>query len=216
MPDNTSSVKARLQQLLKAKRVSPSEFTRRLGVSPGYVGAMRKSIPEEKVMKINEIFPDLNRDWLLYGEGEMLKESRPGGETEVHRIPLLPVEAMAGPLQDFSMGVSLEQCEFITSPVKGAQLAITISGDSMEPEIHNGTIAALRRINENAFIPWGNPLVVDTENGVLVKTLYPSDLGEDYIEARSYNPRYNPFQIPKNSIFGIYRIVGYMRRASTM
>ncbi len=216
MSDNTSSVKTRLRQLLKAKRVTSSEFARRLGVSSGYVGAMRKSLPEEKVVKISKIFPDLNRNWLLYGEGEMLKENDPEKALDGYLIPLLPLEAMAGSLQNFSMGISLEQCEFITSPVKGAELAIPISGDSMEPEIHNGTIAAICKINERAFIPWGNPMVVDTENGVLVKNLYPSELGEDYIEARSFNPRYNPFQIPKNSIFGIYRIVGYMRRVSTM
>lgn len=212
-----STVKERLQTYLKSKRIPVLEFTRRLGVSPGYVGAMRKSFPEEKVMKICELYPDLNRDWLLYGEGEMINRRSDIPENlGGYLIPLLPVEAMAGSLLNFSRGVSMEECEFISSPVKGAELAIPISGDSMEPEIHNGTIAAICRINEKAFIPWGNPMVIDTENGVLIKTVHPSQLGEGFIEARSYNPRYAPFNIPKNSIFGIYRIVGYMRRVSTM
>jgi len=221
MQDTNETVKDRLLKFLKAERISKTEFARRMGLSMAYVSAMRKSLPEEKVLRMGELFPELNRDWLLYGEGEMYSRNKLQGRDNFENekgylLPLLPVEAYAGNLQEYSRSVALQDCAIIGCPVKGADFAIPISGDSMEPEIHNGTIAAVCRINEQAFIPWGNPMVIDTDNGVLIKAVYPSEKSNDYIEARSYNPNYPDLQIPKSSIYGLYRIVVYMRKVSTM
>lgn len=213
------TVKDRLQQFLKAERISKAEFSRRMGLSEAYVNTMRKSLPEEKVVRMTGLFPNLNRDWLLYGEGEMYRNEKNAdqpADLEGYMVPLLPVQAYAGSLQEYSRGVTLRDCELMPVPVKGADYAIPITGDSMEPEIHNGSIAVICRINDRAFIPWGNPMVIDTENGVLVKVVMPSQKSESYIEARSYNPRYPALQIPKSSIFGLYRIVTYIRQVVTI
>ena len=269
-----STVKGRLLHLLRAKRMSQAEFTREMEVSPTYIGAMRKSMPEEKVMRLCGIFPDLNRDWLLYGEGEMLRpegncrddtsgngrdRSRPymrqvseedegdgsGGigrdrsrlymsqrmrrvSEGAYEVPLLPVEAFAGRLQDWALSVDMRQCETLLCPLKGVDFAIRISGDSMEPNFHDGATLFIKRINERAFIPWGHVMVIDTENGVLVKLVYPGDpeSPEDagtastggvgarapkHIEARSYNPNYPPIRIPTASIYGLYRVMGALQ-----
>lgn len=232
------SVKERLLRFLKEKNMSQSEFARRLGVAPTYIGAMRKSMPSDKMRKIGEIFPDLNRDWLLYGDGSMYL----GEQENEYRVPLLPVEAFAGRLQDWSCGVRKDDCPRIVSPTTSADFAIRITGDSMEPVFHSGMILFIKRINDRAFIPWGNPMVVDTENGVLVKVLYPAtsapapvehllrndeertDEGtvsvfngsETAIEARSYNEHYPPIRIPSESIYGIYRVLTAVQEFSTI
>lgn len=215
------TVKDRLLQFLKAENISKAEFARRMGLSDTYVSTMRKSLPEERVMKMTELFPALNRNWLLYGEGDMYLATKEKSRDEIedpeeYFVPLLPVEAYAGSLQAYSRGVERRECSRLAVPVKGADFAIPISGDSMEPVIHNGSIVAVRKINERAFIPWGNPLVIDTENGVYVKVVQPSDKGDRYIDAISYNPRYKAFQIPKESIYGLYRIVCQMQHITTM
>lgn len=218
--DNLSTVKSRLIRLLKEKRMSQTEFARLLGVSPTYIGAMRKSIPEIRLKKVLEIFPDLNRDWLMFGEGEMLIEEEEDTQvlTDGYVVPLLPVKAFAGNLQHWATGVELRDCEKVVSPVKGVDLAIRISGNSMEPEFQNGAILFIKRINERAFIPWGNPMVIDSENGVLVKAVYPADSDdeEEYIEARSFNPAYPPFKIPVESIYSLYRILSATKQYSTL
>lgn len=217
-----STVKSRLSDFLKSQRVTKAEFCRLLGLSPAYINAIRKSLPADRVRQITDLFPNLNRDWLLYGEGEMLvakpEPPQPQNEHESNpfMVPLLPVEAYAGNLQEYSRGINLADCAWTAAPVKGAEFAIMISGDSMEPEIHAGSVAAICRINDEAFIPWGNPMVVDTENGVLIKTLFPSEKNPDHITARSYNPAYPSFDIPKRSIYGLYRIVACWRKMSTM
>lgn len=205
------SVKERLQLFLKEERISASEFARKMDLSPTYLASMRKSMPEEKVERLVTLFPQINRDWLLYGEGEMYRDM---GNTEIdphrlhrHMVPLLPTQAKAGSFDMYAEGVTEGDCRRIYSPNPNARLAIMVRGDSMEPKIHNGTYLFLEKINDKSFIPWGNPLVLDTENGSLVKMLFPVGDDDRYVEARSYNPNYPPFKIPTESIFGIYRIV---------
>ena len=203
-------VKERLQEFLKAERISASEFSRKMGLSPAYLASMRKSMPPEKVERLIELFPQLNRDWLIYGEGSMYRDMGDNIDPHLlHRrmVPLVPVRANAGSLDSYAHGVMREECEKIYSPIDGAEIAIKVQGDSMEPRIQNGAFLFLERINDRAFIPWGKAMVLDTTNGTLVKSLYPSEEGKEYVEARSYNPAYLPIQIPKETIIGIYRIM---------
>lgn len=71
-----TTVKERLIEYLKYKRVSKSEFGRRIRVSSSYVDSIRKSIDKDKLLSIAESFPDLNQQWLLYGMGEMLNSGQ--------------------------------------------------------------------------------------------------------------------------------------------
>lgn len=220
----SETIKSRLIELLKVKRMTQTEFARRLGASPTYLGAMRKAMPADKLRKVYEMFPDLNQNWLLYGEGEMLVTKDDARElSEDYVVPLLPVDAYAGNLQMWNEGVQLRDCDKVVSPVPGVDFGIRVMGNSMEPEFQSGSIIFIKRINEKAFIPWGNPMVIDTENGVLVKLVYPSDYGKangkyenEYIEARSYNPAYPPIQIPTDSIYGIYRVITGIKNYSTL
>lgn len=211
--------KSRLQHFLKEENISASEFSRKMGLSPAYIASMRKAMPTEKIEKLIEVFPQLNRDWLMYGEGEMYRDME-GKEINPHRldrhlVPLIPTQAAAGSFPMFAEGVSIHDCQRIYCPVDGADLAITVKGNSMEPEIHTGTILFIKRINDRAFIPWGTPLVLDTENGSVVKMIFPSQKSQDSVEARSYNPDYPPYDIPLESIYGMYRILGEMSQGWT-
>lgn len=214
------TVKERLQQFLKTEGISASEFARKMNLSPAYLASMRKSMPEEKVERLCTIFPQINRDWLLYGEGEMYREdiSEKGIDPHAlhkHLVMLIPSTAAAGNFPMLAEGVAKEDCRRIFSPIPGADFAIRVKGDSMEPEIHNGTILFIKRINDKAFLPWGAPLVLDTENGSVCKMIFPSSKGDEFVEARSYNPEYPPYQVPLESVYGIYRILGEMREGWT-
>lgn len=211
-----STVKERLLEFLKAEGISGSEFTRKMGLSPAYLASMRKSMPEEKVERLTREFPQINRDWLLYGEGDMYRDDIsqkgiPAHRLDKHLVPLIPTQAVAGSFPMYAEGVSSNDCQRIYSPFKGAECAIMVKGDSMEPEIKSGTILFIKKINDKAFLPWGTPLVLDTENGSVCKMIFPSGKGEEYVEARSFNPNYPPYPIPLESVYGIYRILGEMR-----
>ena len=69
------TVKQRLTRYIKSKGISTREFCRMIGVSETYVNSMRSSIQPDKLIRITHAFPDMNPEWLLTGDGEMLKES---------------------------------------------------------------------------------------------------------------------------------------------
>lgn len=71
--DNT--VKQRLVQFIKCMHMTQRAFEIRCGMSNGYVANIRKGIGNDYLLNIAQQFPELNREWLLYGEGEMLKKS---------------------------------------------------------------------------------------------------------------------------------------------
>lgn len=205
-----SEVKARLLQFLRHIRLSQVDFTRIMGVSSTYIGAMRKSLSTDKLRLLTQKFPDLNTEWLLYGTGTMLKSQAPLQLHTPHqdpRVPLLPVSAYAGCLSEWSAGVGERDCEKVISPVHGAEFAIRVNGDSMYPDYRDGNLLFIRKINDSGFIPWGSAMVLDTENGVLVKNVLPDNSDPETLEARSINPAYPTLHIPKRSVFGLYRIL---------
>lgn len=206
-----TTVKGRLLTFLKEQRIPQTEFCRKLGVAPTYIGVIRKSIPAEKINRIVTLYPLLSRDWLLYGEGEMYakEQSNPRRflQEAGYMVPLLPVTAFAGNITAWSQSINASECEKVISPVQGVDFAIRISGDSMEPDFHDGSIVIVKKIDDKAFIPWGHTMIVDSSNGVFLKNVYPSDKGRKFIEAKSINPKYPPLQIPQDCIYGLYRVV---------
>ena len=212
----------RLDEFMRIKKVSRTALAEQLGSSQPTISAIlsgKRSLSRGMIARIGDLYPDLNTKWLLTGEGDMLKESAPEltKEDEQQEVPHVPVAALANPLAEyFGNIVRLQDCDTILSPVPGAELAITISGDSMEPKFHDNTIVFLKRINDAAFIPWGNTLVLDTENGIYIKDVYPIADEPAFIEARSSNPLYPPMRIPKTSIFGIYRVLSATKFYTTM
>ena len=84
-------MKERLTAYLKYKGVNNSEFGRIIGVSNAYISSIRKSIQPDKMSKISENFPDLDINWLMTGEGSMIRptiEQKIGDvkDSELHEV----------------------------------------------------------------------------------------------------------------------------------
>lgn len=214
------SVKNRLIKYLNFKGISKSEFGRSIGVSNAYITSMRKSIQPDKLKAISESYGDLNTNWLLTGEGNMLMNGQdsfqvPTGLYYEDDIPerymthLVPMAAMGGGLIGFEEeGIRREDCERVISPIAGADWAIPVYGDSMEPEYPNGSRVFVRQINPGDFIAWGNVFVLDTTNGLIIKVVIESER-KDCVRCVSLNPsgRYQPFDVPKRTIRAMYRVM---------
>lgn len=65
-------VKERTKMFAEHRGMPISKFESMCGLSNGYISAMRKGFGREKLNNVLRTFPDLNREWLLYGEGEMI------------------------------------------------------------------------------------------------------------------------------------------------
>ena len=77
-----NTVKERLEFFLKSKKISKTDFGKAVGVSNSFVSSMRKSLGPDKIQSIAQTYPDLNVEWLLTGEGEMLKIQSTKAPTE--------------------------------------------------------------------------------------------------------------------------------------
>ena len=207
----------RYEKVLSTKK----EFAERIGFDKTNLssafGGSEKYLTDNLFNKIADAFPQFDRVWLLTGEGEMLKNSIQDISTdrqEVTLVPLLPVSAQGGSLNDFVVSVRKEDCEKLISPIKGADFAIMISGDSMAPEYPSGSKVLVKKINSKSFIEWGRCYLLDTCNGSIVKKLSPpvendEVFGKDYFTCVSVNPDplYSPFRVPTCDVYGIYRVM---------
>ncbi len=212
-------MKERLQAYLTYKNLSLRELERQCSISNGVLGRLSKSTSPKTLKRIEEN-SDLNINWLLTGEGEMLRqitESPDKIDTDYTQddIPekfvsyLVPMAAMGGSLVGFEEeGVMRENCERVISPIANIDLVVPVCGESMEPEYPNGSKVYVRRINPDDFIAWGNVYVLDTTNGIIIKVVVESER-MDCIRCISLNPsgRYTPFDVPKRSIRAMYRVM---------
>lgn len=210
------TVKDRLLDFLQYLGIGQTSFEESAKISRGLLSKSSGNIAGKTIGKISAAYPELNIDWLLTGEGEMLRkpDETPGAAimeqpSEILMVPLLPLSAQGGKLNDFVTSVHDYECERIISPIKGAQLAVSVSGDSMAPEYPAGSQVLIKRIDERKFIEWGRAYVIDTSNGVVIKYLAPSDKGDRFIRCISLNPdpRYAPFDVCLEDVYGIYRVL---------
>lgn len=169
------------------------DFARLLGISQNSISAAKNG--DERYLTDN----------LVERIQAIMEQASPTPDITV-TIPVLPTEAMAGTLGDFTLAVQDYECERMVSPVKGADFAIKIQGDSMSPEYPSGSVCLIKKVNEKAFIEWGKVYVLDTENGAVIKQIRRTDR-ENVVECVSLNPAFQPFTIDCSYIKGWYRIL---------
>ena len=134
-------------------------------------------------------------------------ENEPTDETNT--VLVIPYEARGGTIGDFVDGVQAFDCERITSPIKGAEYAMEVTGDSMTPEYPSGSRVLIKRIDETQFIAWNECYVLDTPNGAVIKRVRKTD-DPSVVECVSVNPAYQPYTIPRDFIRGWYRVLMVM------
>lgn len=222
----------RFDKYMSHKGLNDNQITVNCGLSVGLLGKARKQngdIGKQSVEKILKKYQDLNKVWLMTGYGEMLNtpqevqvecpcEIKSAQEkynqsisvlNEPTYVPLLPISAQGGSLNDFIVSVKDSDCEKVISPIKGADFAMSVAGESMYPEYPAGSQILIKRINEKAFIEWGKVYVLDTCNGTVIKIITKAQT-EGRLLCTSINPeqqRYAPFEISETDIYGIYRVL---------
>lgn len=218
--------KERLEHFIAAMGYSVREFERAIGVSNGTVRHITDALSANLKEKISANFPQLNMNWLLTGEGEMLRSSKAApSQPDVNErpvlkevtkggLPLIPIDAVAGFNGWDESGVSELDCTHYDVPdfeTAHADFLIRVSGSSMYPKYSSGDILACRKIDEITFLQWGKVYVIDSRQGAMVKRLFPMEGNADMILCKSDNPNYPPFELPKEEIRSLSIVVGAIR-----
>lgn len=99
------SLRSRLVAFIRHEGLSIRAFESSIGVSNGYVKNIKDSIGSDKLTKLFAAYPTLNPQWLLLGEGDMV---RPAARRMAETSPLVP--AGIGP-KEFRKRYGLTQKE---------------------------------------------------------------------------------------------------------
>ena len=214
-----TTVKERLIEFIASKKIPIQRFEKTIGAANGYVKSIRKSISQEKIGRITNAFPELNKSWLLFGEGPMLlpavgNQSGTGtgatdGKADTEGIPFYDV--------DFTMGFDILEedqtatpaCYFNIRPYNRCTCWIRASGDSMMPTISPGDILAIKQVEDFRYLLSGEVYAIVTMGGLrTVKRI--EDHGETLTLVPD-NTAYQPQQIPKTEIRAVFQVCGSVR-----
>lgn len=197
--------KERLIEFIEHKGISVAKFEKMCGLSNGYVNNLKGNYGGKKLDDILTIFPELNRDWLLKGEGVMIYDKK----ESVKYTYLVPMSAAGGSLVGFDEGGAMfDDCEKIVSPIDDVDFALPVTGDSMYPEYPAGSRVLVKRFYPEKYIAWGNVYVIDTPNGIVIKEVQPANT-DDRIVCHSHNPngRFKDFEINLRDVRAMYRVL---------
>ena len=144
----------------------------------------------------------------LFAKENELEQLAGAGDVE-DTVLVIPYEARGGTIGDFVQGVHEYDCEKITSPIKGADYAMEVTGDSMSPEYPSGSRVLIKKIDPEQFVAWNETYVLDTPNGAVIKRVRKTD-DPKIVECVSVNPAYQSYTIPRDFIRGWYRVLMVM------
>lgn len=222
-------VKERLRIYLNNKHLSIREFERTCGLSNGLAARIGSSTNPSTLRKISTAC-DLNVDWLLTGEGEMLKSSSDSGassmsavsnkpfktyfkEENVRMVPLLNIDSVGGMHSANEVGEYEPEYVLDVLPFKGAMqgdVAIKETGDSMSPKIPSGAILLLRRVMEwQEYFGYGHVFVLILTDGrrITKRVTKCVENPREYVLCESINPDYPSEELPKKMIFSVWKVI---------
>ena len=205
-----------IKDFLVEKGITMTEVAARLGCSQQAVSNQLsgRKIGENVARKWVAAF-GFDLVYLMTGEGSLFQTGEqvqvPMAADEPNSVPLLPIFAQAGPLTGWSEGVEEVKCERVISPVKDVDMAVHIYGESMYPDIPNGSVVYVRRVS-GRIIDFGHAYILDTVDGPVLKYLTPGS-DDEHVRCQSANndPKFAPYEVLKTDILGMYKVVMCMR-----
>ena len=202
--DEKKAVVNRVFGLARAKGLcrTQTEFAQLIDMNPSSLSAALRTRPEyltDQLMKKITLFASAN--------GLDSPDDAAGSAAE--SILVIPYGARGGTIGDFVDGVREYECEKVVSPVKGADYAMEVTGDSMSPDFPSGSRILIKKIDETAFIAWNEVYVLDTPNGAVIKRVRRTE-DPAVVECVSINPAYQPYRIERDFIRGWYRVLMVM------
>lgn len=226
------TVKQRLIEFIKYKKLSQNRFEKLIGLSNGYVNNISRSVGASKLQSIIGIFPELNPEWLLTGEGEMLKELetpkyREAKEVDPNymEVPLIGIKAQAGYLNEYNDTAFIEELPTVKVQVDrtfhGKYRCFEVSGDSMNDgtfrSICEGDVILGREVKKELwcyklhFNQWF--FVINHVNGLLIKQIVAHNVEEGTITCHSLNPIYGEdFTLSLNEVKELYNVIKITER----
>ncbi|PWM24166.1 MAG: hypothetical protein DBX48_08790 [Limosilactobacillus fermentum] len=195
-----------VREILKKNGIGLVELADNLGITNQALNSRfyAKVFKPEYLAQINEV---LGRD--LFG----LSDTPEKGQK------ILDIRVCAG------SGIGLDGnenkvLEFVNIPAFKGSYGLVVYGESMYDKYKPGDVVFVNHVTSTRDIDFGRCYVVITPNDRLLKSIYQSKLGDEYLRLCSYNTKLNPAgdreypdrDINKNDILYLYKVVGRLER----
>lgn len=217
----------RMREYLDFKGVTKYKFCNELGFSNKFLDNS-SNMGTDKACKILHYYPELNSEWLLTGNGPMVKEDNANiiimnkdrkTIDSVHvnqEIPLYDLEAVAGLRELFNSGTPQRVLDTIKIPnLPKCDGAISVTGDSMYPLLKSGDIILYKETEfENIFFGEMYLLSVklnEWEEYITVKYVQKSEHGQEFVKLVSQNSHHQPKDIHISKISALALIKASIR-----
>lgn len=208
----------RFIQYLDFKGINENRATLECGLAQGLIHQAKSGksdLGSKSLDRILTTYQDINKTWLLTGEGEMLKTpSNIPVKGYNSGVPYYNVDFLGG--FDLVINDQTITPEYLIDfkEYNKATCWCNITGHSMEPEITPGDIIALREIPDFSFLPYGEIYAIITTNGMrTVKRIGPGSSPDNYsLIPTNKSLEYGVQEIPKNMILKVYEVLGCMKK----
>lgn len=223
----------RIKYIMDKNGMSISEFSKKADINQSNMSNMlsgKRKIGDAIINKIVLSF-DINKEWLLTGEGEMLKKTKSSKSNAVFienpnfvMIPIVSQYAYAGYLSGYADPEYIEALPtmpfFIDHQVNGKYRGFEVKGDSMDDGSANslieGDMLVCRQIKQELWQyklhikKWFFVIVHKTE-GILVKQITDHDTETGDITIHSLNNFYEDRVLNLNDVAQLFNVVQVSR-----
>ena len=213
----SETVADRIRYLIIKSRLTQSEFAKRLGIDPSNLSKhLSGKLPITDIL-INRIVVNMgvSKQWLVDGSDVPFSKAAgipgiipPAGQlANAVSVPVYDIDVTAGSSNLDAMFTDERITGYIALPrISSDSLIVHVSGDSMQPEIINGGMIAIRPVDNLSTILWGQIYVVVTEDFRRVKYLRRDPSNPDNVILHSANPDYDDVVIPRSDIRSLFRV----------
>jgi phage repressor protein C with HTH and peptisase S24 domain len=165
-----------------------------------------RALPDiHKLLKLASFF-DVSITELMYQDIENKKPEKQIEVKKMFEVSKVPLAAAAGYAQSFGDNSFIKKLKTIKIPYEpyGIARAFDINGDSMEPEIKNGSTIVGIKISTQEIKDKKSYIVVTTE-GVQCKKVRVEEKS-DFIYLISINDKYAPMHIAKDAVMEMWEV----------
>jgi transcriptional regulator with XRE-family HTH domain len=227
------SAKERLKEFVKYKGMGRNRFEELVGISSGYISTGSPSIGSEIIEKIARIYPDLNIEWLIMGNGKMIKDpyrqSKTDKELIYKKLMHVPLVSRYGQAEYLDRHNDKQYVDALpTLPViaehegRGEYMCFEVRGDSMNDGSINSYTSGdilicreitLRSVRTKMF--FNAPrlcVIIHKEEGIVVKQIMSCDAEKNEITIHSLNPLYEDCAMLLNDVKKLFNVIKLHRQ----
>lgn len=197
----------RFDTYMKFKGLNDNQVTTECHLSQGLIGQARtgkSDLGPSAIDRILKAYQDLNRVWLLTGEGEMLKSAPNGGAGggDYPGTLVYDIDATCGMDGRDMMFAEDRIIGSVKLPgISNEAVIVRANGDSMEPRIFDGNLVAIREIKNWNDLFYGQIYLVLLDEYRMIKYIRKDKEDEEnYIILHSENALYDDIRLHKSKI----------------